>query len=258
MARSTKYRRGYGGFPRSAQPHRHKVFVAGNHDVLLDEEFLQRNPERRYEEARTRDDLDWGSVIYLEDTSFTLDFSQDPNDTETAESRNHTSFRKLTVYGSPFTPQYGTSAFQYKPDPDFWTEKFGSLSIVPDILVTHGPPKLHLDTRGFYRAGCPYLSVEVARMRPRLHVFGHIHASQGREDVVLDGMQRAYEDVVIGWGDWGTVGWMVARVLWARLAWLSRGLRARVGENETTTFINASVVGGSDNRLVNEAVVFHC
>lgn len=93
-------------------------------------------------------------------------------------------------------------------------------------------------------------------MRPRLHVFGHIHASYGCEDAVLDGMREAYEDIMLGWGGWETVGWMSARMVWEWLAWLFRGLRARE-EDLTTTFINASVVGGPDNSLVNKAVVFH-
>lgn len=244
----------------SSQPHQYKVFVAGNHDVLLDEEFIKSQPQRRYGSSRTKEDLDWGSVIYLQNSSITLDFSQNSHNassSETVESTEHTSStsRRLTVYGSPFTPQYGTSAFQYSPGPKFWTEIFAPLRTVPDILVTHGPPKFHLDARDFHRAGCPYLGVEVARIRPRLHVFGHIHASYGREDAVLDGMQRYYEEVMIGWGGWETIGWMVARMIWEGLTWLFRGFRTREA-SLTTTFINAAVVGGPDNSLVNQAVVF--
>lgn len=50
----------------SSQPHIYKLYVAGNHDVLLDEAFLNRYPERRYGQTKTKEDLDWGSVIYLE------------------------------------------------------------------------------------------------------------------------------------------------------------------------------------------------
>ncbi|KAH8757731.1 phosphoesterase [Diaporthe sp. PMI_573] len=193
----------------SSQAHRYKVFVAGNHDVLLDGEFLEKHPERRYGSSQSKEDLDWGSVIYLQNSSTTLDFPRNPDNasvfetTSTAE-RTVSSARRLITYGSPFTPQYGTSAFQYSPDPHFWAEIFAPLvRMKPDILVTHGPPKFHLDARDFHRAGCPYLSGEVARIRPKLHVFGHIHTSYGREDAVLDGMQRAYEDVMIGWAAGG-------------------------------------------------------
>lgn len=243
----------------SSQPHRYKVLVAGNHDVLLDEKFIESHPERRYGTSQKTGDLDWGSVIYLQNSLITLDFPQNPHGAAASErpqitERTGSPARRLTVYGSPLTPQYGTSAFQYSPDPQFWTKILAPLRTNLDILVTHGPPKFHLDARDFRRAGCPYLGVEVARIRPRLHVFGHIHASYGREDAVIDSMQRAYEDVMVGWGGWETVVWMMARMIWEGLRWLFGGFRTRE-EKMTTTFINAAVVGGADNQLVNEAVV---
>lgn len=243
----------------SSQPHRYKVLVAGNHDVLLDEKFIEGHPERRYGTSQKKGDLYWGSVIYLQNSFITLDFPQTQHGAAESERRQITELtsspaRRLMVYGSPFTPQYGTSAFQYSPDPQFWTKMLAPLRTNPEILVTHGPPKFHLDARDFHRAGCPYLGVEVAGIRPRLHVFGHIHASYGREDAVLDSMQRSYEDVMVGWGGWETVGWMMARLTWEGLRWLFRGFRTRE-ERMTTTFINAAVVGGRDNQLVNQAVV---
>lgn len=71
----------------SSQPHRYKVFVPGNHDVLLDEAFLERYPARRYGQAKTRNDLEWGSVILLEDSCVTLDFPSP--ELRTASNRGH-------------------------------------------------------------------------------------------------------------------------------------------------------------------------
>lgn len=230
----------------SSQPHRYKILVAGNHDVLLDEDFLSKYPERRYGQQETKEDLDWGNVIHLQDASIRLNFGNQ-------ESKDELMSRTVSIYGSPLSPQYGISAFQYHPNsPDIWEDKLGSMEFV-DILITHGPPKLHLDSRDFYRAGCPYLSAEVARLRPRFHVFGHIHAAHGREDIVIDSTQRAYEDVIVGWGGWGTVAWMVALVIWSRLRWVFRGLRPVRGR--PTTFLNAAVVGGPKNDLVHAPLV---
>ncbi|CAJ2501612.1 Uu.00g044650.m01.CDS01 [Anthostomella pinea] len=180
----------------SSQPHPHKVFVAGNHDVLLDEAFLSKYPERRYGERRTKDDLDWGDVIYLQDSAITLNFSPHHNDNGEP--------RRLTVYGTPWTPRYGISAFQFHPDDDSYLDSLDSSEANPDIIVSQGPPRLHLDARDFRRAGCPHLSERVARMRPRLVVFGHIHVAHVREDAVMDGVQRGYEAAVNGWaaGRW--------------------------------------------------------
>ncbi len=57
------------------------------------------------------------------------------------------------------------------------------------VLVTHGPPHGILDDAGGYRgtggsspAGCEALRDRVRELRPRLHVFGHIHTNQGVVD----------------------------------------------------------------------------
>lgn len=45
----------------NAQPHKQKIVIAGNHDLLLDPEFVDRFPERIIERAGTaRSDLRWG------------------------------------------------------------------------------------------------------------------------------------------------------------------------------------------------------
>ncbi|KAF2803603.1 uncharacterized protein BDZ99DRAFT_482015 [Mytilinidion resinicola] len=111
--------------------------------------------------------------------------------------------KTLRIYGSPQTPQYGISAFQYPRDEDIW-----SIPLDIDIVITHGPPRLHLGTRDFHRAGCPFLALEIAHIRPRLVVFGHIHVSYGREDVVLDGIRRRWEKITNQWAGWITLGFM--------------------------------------------------
>jgi len=46
--------------------------------------------------------------------------------------------------------------------------------------LTHAPPFQILDIgRGNERAGCKALAARVALMRPKLHVFGHIHEDHG-------------------------------------------------------------------------------
>ncbi|KAK4177087.1 Metallo-dependent phosphatase-like protein [Triangularia setosa] len=238
----------------SSQPHPHKILIAGNHDVLLDEMFLAKYPERRYgETTRTKADLKWGSVTYLEDSTITITISDRVNDE--SENTSQAGERKLAIYGSPYTPVYMPSAFQYSPSPDFWSNsKLGTLLPQDDlIVVTHGPPKFYLDRRGFHRAGCPYLLQEISRVCPRLHIFGHIHAAYGKEDVILDRIREAHDDIMIGWGGWGKVVWMVVLVGWTRCK-QALGL-GRGNASKVTTLVNASVVGGSRNGLKNEVIV---
>ena len=48
------------------------------------------------------------------------------------------------------------------------------------MLITHGPPAGILDrTEPGDAVGCADLLAAVRRVRPRLHVFGHIHEAYG-------------------------------------------------------------------------------
>ncbi|WEW56152.1 hypothetical protein PRK78_001587 [Emydomyces testavorans] len=95
----------------SSQPHLHKVVIAGNHDVLLDENFLEKHPERRYGATRTVHELDWGPVHYLLDSSIALEFGRsefNPDDRAKDYIKSGDK-RTLVIYGSPRTPQDGVS-----------------------------------------------------------------------------------------------------------------------------------------------------
>jgi Icc-related predicted phosphoesterase len=48
-----------------------------------------------------------------------------------------------------------------------------------DVIVTHSPPLGILDVSGVQHRGCSHLLREIGRVRPALHVFGHIHQSYG-------------------------------------------------------------------------------
>ena len=228
----------------SDQPHKYKVVVAGNHDLLLDHNFQKRQPQR-WEQAKqvARGDkhmshgdnpaanLNWGDVVYLQNSSVTLSFSWG---------------RSLKIYGSPLTPQYGLSAFQHPPSEDVWTEK---TSLHTDIILTHGPPRGHLD--GFKKAGCAFLAQDVMRVQPRLVVYGHIHEGYGTEEMVYDRVGKAYEEISGQEGGWESLLGMAWCVLLGRL--VPKSWRHAVRK---TTFINAAVVEGQeDHRVKNEAIV---
>jgi Icc-related predicted phosphoesterase len=137
-------------------PHTHKVVIAGNHDKVLDPDFVEH---RRG--LGERFSLNWHDITYLRCSSVTLDVARVD--------------RSLKVYGDPETPEYGRWAFQHPRNKDTWTN-----TIPPhvDVLLTHGPPMGHLD---WDRAGCPFLLKEIRRARPRLVLFGHIHEARGHE-----------------------------------------------------------------------------
>jgi len=191
-------------------PHPHKVVICGNHDGYFDKR------SRRKEDNNSQKRLDWGDIHYLEHSSITLDFPDHDN-------------RKLTIYGAPQIPKCGGRdfAFQHARHENAWTD---TVPMETDILVTHTPPKYHLDLPS--TMGDANLLNEAWRVKPALHVFGHVHAGYGREKIFWDGCQRTFENVTARkdagiWGDWLDAGvWMdfvkmvyhgIKGLLWARV-----------------------------------------
>ncbi|KAK8037764.1 Metallo-dependent phosphatase [Apiospora marii] len=233
-----------------AQPHRHKIVVAGNHDLLLDPACDYDHPapklacddfdgkvlrRRQRDEERAR--IDWGDVQYLCDSSVWT----------TVNGRNGP--RRLKVYGSPRSPRNGNWAFQY-PRGDGGQEVWDHQ--VPDdvdILVTHGPPKAHLDLQGL---GCEHLLREVWRVRSklRLHVFGHVHEGHGQEWVPFDELQRAYEQTVAAGGG----VWNLCKVAWASAVSL---FRAELVGEARCQMVNAAMVGGLRDEVRRQPITVY-
>lgn len=214
----------------SAQPHPIKIVVAGNHDVLLDAKQdatlnRVRNPSRSPETLRAS--LAWRGITYLQNEDVTVIC---PNG------------RRLRVYGSPLSPKNGNWAFQYPRTEDVWK---GAVPQDTDILVTHGPPRGHRD---LLNMGCDHLLRELWRVRPKLHVFGHIHAGAGVETVGFDGVQAAYERTVIAKGGF----WNLARTFWYFLVLMLARIFSREGGR--CTIVNAAMVSGLRDELTREAV----
>ncbi|XWW96260.1 hypothetical protein V2A60_004233 [Cordyceps javanica] len=214
----------------NALPHRYKVVVAGNHDLLLDPAFVARSPDRICEEeGAARRDLDWGNVVYLNNTSARLTFPGG---------------RVVHVFGSPWTPSFGNWAFQYPEVRMVWPEM-----VPPDvnILLTHGPPRGHLDNGG---KGCPQLMKEILRVRPELVVFGHIHAGHGEERLLYDGFHRAYSEIM---GGKETLLSAMKILFWFCISRVCRmaGWHAMT----ETTMVNAAVVGESMHHVNYNGIV---
>ncbi|KIX02840.1 uncharacterized protein Z518_08783 [Rhinocladiella mackenziei CBS 650.93] len=157
----------------SSDGFRHIVVVAGNHDSYFDER--SRSVHDRKNSHRT---LDWGKVHYLQHSSITLPFPDD---------------RQLRVYGAPQIPKCGGKdfAFQYNRGQDAWS---GTIPEDVDVLVTHNPPKWHLDVPQSGGMGDEYELREVWRVRPTLHAFGHVHTGYGTDVVWWDDSQRSFEE----------------------------------------------------------------
>ncbi|KAJ3761626.1 Metallo-dependent phosphatase-like protein [Lentinula raphanica] len=157
-------------------PHRTKIIIAGNHDLTLHAGWYEENHHRwsASGHAMPQDrglilDLLKGSkareanVVYLQNEFYTFQAKE--------------GCRSWSVYGSPWSPEFYNWAFGYTAaEGPALVSKFQKA----DILLTHGPPRNILDrTNGGDLPGCPALATALPRLRPRLHLFGHIHEAHG-------------------------------------------------------------------------------
>jgi Icc-related predicted phosphoesterase len=128
-------------------PHRHKVVIAGNHDWMFG-----RHP------GAARELLT--NAIYLENSG--------------------TELAGLKIWGSPVQPEFNNWAFNIARGAAirrYWQ----MIPASTNVLITHGPPFSILDIAHPTTAhlGCEELAEAVQQIRPRLHVFGHIHGGYG-------------------------------------------------------------------------------
>lgn len=135
-------------------PHKNKIFVAGNHDWLFEQE-----------PGSARRLLD-PSIIYLQDSTVMID--------------------GFHIYGSPWQPRFFDWAFNLNRGYEL-AEKWKLIPEDVDILITHGPPFRILDEVprqwGNENTGCEELRKRVEQIavhgRLKLHIFGHIHCGYG-------------------------------------------------------------------------------
>lgn len=128
------------------QPHKDKLLIAGNHDFL-------------FQDHRSLACSLVDGITYLEDASVTIN--------------------GVRFYGSPWTPRFYDWAFM-KDRGDELAVVWDRVPDDVDVLITHGPPLGILDqnSRGL-ECGCYDLGARVSNIRPRLHIFGHIHEGYG-------------------------------------------------------------------------------
>jgi len=133
-----------------ALPHPIKIIVAGNHEVCL-----ERSP------AQARALLE--GFVYLQDSGAVV--------------------HDLAFYGSPWQPKFRIWAFGATRGGEL-ASKWAQIPDRVDVLVTHGPPHGFGDRIRWNdqerRVGCADLLARVREVKPRLHLFGHIHQDPGQ------------------------------------------------------------------------------
>lgn len=154
-----------------------KLVIAGNHDFTLDMLTFQNRLSEAVEpiepELVKRVFGDFGQARQLiDDAKDTGIIFLDEGDHQFTLANG----ASLKVFATPFTPSKSGWGFQYGPE----TGRQFPISKDTDLIISHGPPLGVMDyTDSRRRAGCPHLFAAVARSRPRMHCFGHIHEGWG-------------------------------------------------------------------------------
>ena len=241
-------------------PHKEIVVTSGNHDTYLDPRTRLSLPEEQRSVG-----VDWKRLHYLQHrrVSLTIDAEFPRSNTPSARTAllpAAQSQRRIRIYGAPQIPACGPveiHAFQYPRGQDAWSE---TIPEDIDILITHTPPKYHLDLSLSGALGCEFLLREVARVKPTLHVFGHVHWAAGKTVVWWDKAHDAYVQGLSLKSKW-THGLLNPRLWWCVVRVLYRGMREflwdRVwgGQSANTILVNAAQMRGNSGKLGNPVQV---
>jgi len=132
----------------SVQDFQYKIFIAGNHDFYFEDETISRIQRMLPQ-----------NVYYLCNSNINIE--------------------GLNIWGSPVTPTFFNWAFNVDRGKDiakYWSE----IPNATNILITHGPPYGILDlTKAGINAGCEELLKKVKSIKPKYHLFGHMHEGYG-------------------------------------------------------------------------------
>jgi len=138
-----------------------KIIIAGNHDGRLYKSYQYCKNEECFK------------LPVMTRNPFMLDGCEYLCDSETV-------YEGLRIWGSPWTPMFCNWHFMKKRG----DEIKAMWDLIPedtDILITHGPPFGCLDENyDEEHCGCEMLKLAVERVKPKLHVFGHIHEQGGK------------------------------------------------------------------------------
>jgi Icc-related predicted phosphoesterase len=131
-------------------PHKYKVIIGGNHDKAF---------EKKNRKARAL----ITNAIYLQD-EFTI-------------------IEGVKFYGSPWQPAFYNWSFNLRRG-DELKAKWDLIPNDTDVLITHGPALNFLDrVDDGTNVGCRDLLEAIWRVKPKVHVCGHIHEGYGEVPV---------------------------------------------------------------------------
>lgn len=128
------------------------VLIAGNHDILF-----QKKAEKARKLLSKHD-----KIYYLEDSGCRVE--------------------GISFYGTPWQPEFGSGwAFTLDTEQEL-NKKWQNIPSDVQVLISHGPPAGILDftVDGKHVGSSSLLAETTQRIKPQLHLFGHIHEGYGK------------------------------------------------------------------------------
>jgi len=133
----------------SALKYKYKILIAGNHDRYLES----------ISKTKAEKDLFKNGVYYLNDSGIDL--------------------AGIRIWGTPVQPEHNNWAFNKKRGKEI-KKHWDLIPNNVDILITHGPSHGFRDyTHNKLNVGCWDLHTKLSTLKPKYHVFGHVHESYG-------------------------------------------------------------------------------
>lgn len=134
------------------QPHKYKIFIAGNHDFYM-EKLSSRTIKKMLPE----------NAFYLEDDGVVIE--------------------GIKFWGSPVTPGNGTWAFNHERGSQI-RKHWSKIPENTQVLITHTPPYSIKDTlNNKQHIGCEELFNRIKQLQLQFHIFGHLHNNFGKTTI---------------------------------------------------------------------------
>ncbi|OQR96432.1 calcineurin-like phosphoesterase [Thraustotheca clavata] len=149
-------------------PHRHKLVIAGNHELTLDTKWYKeagKNFHPMNQDSEIAKQL-LQNCTYLENQAIEID--------------------GVHFYGSPYSPIIPSNPMAFSTLAGSHAKAiWNQIPENTDVLITHSPPHgiLDINVRGYHCGDEDLLEIIQSRVRPKYHIFGHIHECYGSKTI---------------------------------------------------------------------------
>lgn len=148
----------------NALPYKYRICIAGNHDLFLDPDHIDcPSSPSAIEAILPKAD----GFFYLNDSGCEVE--------------------GIRFWGSPVQPEFFHWAYNRMRGPEI-QEHWDLIPENTDVLITHGPAYKLVDECPDFRfpnsnvmenVGCVNLAKTIEKIKPKLHICGHIHGAYG-------------------------------------------------------------------------------